>query len=57
MYENLSSLQKKYAFLMQNHGVETKFEKIVLPEIPLNITMIGNEKFEPFTLWNDIELR
>ena len=20
-------------------------------------TMIGNEKFEPFTLWNDIELR
>ena len=41
---------------MQNHGVETKFEKIVLPEIPLNITMIGNEKFEPFTLWNDIEL-
>ena len=22
-----------------------------------NITMIGNEKFEPLTLWNDNELR
>ena len=24
---------------------------------PPNITMIGNGKFEPFTVWNDIELR
>ena len=33
------------------------WSKSLVNSVIIQYTMIGNKKFEPFTLWNDIELR
>ena len=48
--------------ILERLGIQTSssFVKICIPNFKadfLYITMIGNGKFEPFTVWNDIELR